>query len=95
MRRTYRWDKAQGRMVETTPAEPRPVHFVQDAYAINPTISPVDGTLIACRADLRAHNRRNNCADIGSDPAFNQPKREMIPMPPAGPDIKRAFDRLG
>ena len=93
MRRTYRYDRATDSMIEVARAEPRPVHFIQDAYAINPTVSPVDGSLIACRADLRAHNRANNCADIGSDPAFLRP-REFVPMPPAGPDIKAAWDAL-
>ena len=44
-----------------------------DAYARNPTVSPVDGRLLSSRADLREHNRALGVQDIGSDPAGRRP----------------------
>ena len=38
-------------------------------------ISPVDGTVLTSRADVREHNRRNGVEDVGNDPAFRHPDR--------------------
>ena len=32
-------------------------------------VSPVDGSMLTSRADVREHNRRNGVIDVGSDPA--------------------------
>ena len=42
-------------------------------------VSPVDGTMLTCRADVREHNIRNDCIDVGNDRSHgkgNSMKRE-------------------
>ena len=95
MRRRYRYDKEQDRMIEVGIAAPPPVHFIEDNYHRNPVVSPVDMTVLDSRSALRRHNLANNVVDVGNDPAAAPGPREWVPMPPAGPDIKEAFDRLG
>ena len=96
-RRTYRWDKKQGRMVEVGGAEAPSLKGlnVTDSYFNTPTQSIVDGTVIGSRADLREHNLRNGCVDVGND--------ESVRRPPPRPDrsgegldrdIKEAYAQL-
>lgn len=77
MRTTY--VLRNGKLVEKKKARAQ-VHEVQiDAYSKNPTVSPVDGSLIASRADLRRHNSRNSVLDVGNDSSLL--RREEAPMP--------------
>ena len=68
MKRRYRYDRSQGRMVEVFAGErPRAHNLMRDCYSNNPVLSPVDGTLLDSRAKLRDHNARNGCVDVGND----------------------------
>ena len=51
--------------------------------------SPVDGSVISSRSTLREHNRRNGCADVGNDAAYQHPKRPSSPHMSAKPVIAR------
>ena len=51
--------------------------------------SPVDGSVISSRSNLREHNRRNGVADVGNDPAFKHPKRPSSPHVSAKPMLAR------
>ena len=52
-------------------------------------VSPVDGTVISSRSNLREHNIRNGVADVGNDPAFKHPKRPSSPHVSAKPTLAR------
>ena len=52
-------------------------------------VSPVDGSVISSRSNLREHNRRNGVADVGNDPAFKHPKRPSSPRQSAKPMLAR------
>lgn len=64
-----------------------PLHVVED---IKPYRSVVTGERIKGRAHHRVHLRDHNLVEIGNE------KQEFkeTPMPPAGPDIKRAIEEL-
>ena len=51
--------------------------------------SPVDGSVISSREQVREHNRRNGVADVGNDPAFKHPKRPSSPRESAKPVLAR------
>ena len=78
MKRRYRYDRSQGRVVEVFAGDQAraPMTIMGDCYSSNPVLSPVDGTLLDSRAKLREHNARNGCVDVGNDPAFNEPARQ-------------------
>lgn len=69
----------------------RPTNLMRD---LEPFVSVVDWTVIGSRADRREHNRRNQCIDIGDDPAILRPKPTYEPTGVAE-DIRRAFDIHG
>ena len=52
-------------------------------------VSPVDGSVISSRSNLREHNIRNGVSDVGNDPAFKHPKRPSSPHQSAAPVIAR------
>ena len=52
-------------------------------------VSPVDGSVISSRSNLREHNVRNGVADVGNDPAFKNPKRPSSPHQSAAPVLAR------
>ena len=52
-------------------------------------VSPVDGSVISSRSNLREHNRRNGVADVGNDAAFKHPKRPSTPMESSKPLLAR------
>ena len=100
MKRRYRYDKSQSRLVEVFAGERPRVHTViTDAYYKNPVLSPVDGTLLDSRAKLRDHNARNGCVDVGNDPAFNEPARQGKAYKPDRraivEDVQRAMAQHG
>ena len=51
-------------------------------------MSPVDGSLITSRAELRAHNARNGVSDVGNDAAFRNPTRKDTPRESAKPMLR-------
>ena len=51
--------------------------------------SPVDGSVISSRSNLREHNIRNGVADVGNDPAFKNPKPPSSPRENAKPMLAR------
>jgi len=65
LRRRWVWVSGQG-LVEVTAAEratsPEIIPDVQNAFQ-----SPVDGSMITSRRELREHNRRNGVEQIGND----------------------------
>ena len=100
MKRRYRYDRSQGRLVEVFAGERPCVHTViTDAYGKNPVRSPVDGTLIDGRTALKAHNRQHDVVDVGNDPAFNEPARQGKAYKPDRQaiieDAKRAMQKHG
>ena len=55
--------------------------------------SPVDGTIITSRAQLRAHNARNHVTDVGNDGAISRlrkPTEDRV----TGREIDRAWREL-
>lgn len=71
MRTRYRYDHALGQMVEITADQPKPEggpYFVPDisgAYRDGGFRSPVDGSFITSRAQLRRHNSTHNVRQAG------------------------------
>lgn len=58
---------------------------------IEPFQSPVDGSVVGSRSDLRAHNRRNGVIDTGNDTSV---LRRRAPYEPTGigEEIARQMD---
>ena len=52
--------------------------IITDCYAAG-FQSPVDGSMLYSRADVRRHNERNDCVDVGNDPFFTVPKKAELP----------------
>ena len=67
--------------------EPSGIQLMTDIA--EPVVSPVDGSLLASRADVREHNIRNGVVDVGNDPAYRNPQRRDWKPEPAGPLIAR------
>ena len=57
-RRTWRWDRELGRLIEVTPQEVGGQHFVRGE--LTPFVSPIDGTVIDSRAKYEDHCRKHN-----------------------------------
>ena len=103
MRRTYRYGNGKEiRGVEVIRGE-RPVvnapMVMVDSYALNPTESPIDGTVISSRAELNAHNERHGVVCVGGDPAWHPDriaaKQQKRPPPiVTGQDFKDILDRF-
>ena len=79
MRRTFR--VVDGEVREVHREGPGAHNIMIDAYGKNPTWSPVDGSLISSRAELREHNRRNGVEDIGNDGAGKRPGNRPMSRP--------------
>ena len=71
MKRTYR--RIDGETVEVTSQLNRRRNGILIIPDIQPFQSPVDGSWVTSRKERRAHNRRNECEDVGNDPAFVNP----------------------
>lgn len=54
-----------------------------------PFVSPVDGSVITSRADLREHNVRNQVEDVGNDPAFQHPTKPTTEHQSAARELYR------
>ena len=72
MRRRYIYDKRTGTVVPYEQRTSSRSHEIMTDLA-EPFVSPVDGTLITSREQRRQHNARNQCEDVGNDPAFRNP----------------------
>ncbi|MCY3569311.1 MAG: hypothetical protein OXH38_11830 [Chloroflexi bacterium] len=74
-RRRWVWVPGEG-LVEVTDtqraASPEIIPDVQDAFR-----SPVDGSMITSRRDLRAHNARNGVRQLGNDRMPPRKPREI------------------
>lgn len=66
----------------------RPVNLMKD---IEPFVSVVDWSVVSSRSERREHNKRNQCIDIGDDPAILRPRPAYEPKGIAE-DIKRAIE---
>lgn len=55
-------------------------------------VSPVDGSLLTSRADVRAHNARHGVVDVGSDPAAAPGRMPKARREPAGEVIAAVMD---
>ena len=97
MRTRYRLHN--GELVQVEATKPRAHNIIRDCYSSNPVLSPVDGTLLDSRAKLRDHNARNQCVDVGNDPAFNDPARQGKAYEPDRQaiieDTRRAMQKHG
>ena len=58
-----------------------------------PFISPVDGSTLSSRADVREHNIRNRVVDVGNDPAYKNPQKPSIHHESAAPFIADLLKR--
>ena len=58
-------------------------------------ISPVDGSTLSSRAEVREHNIRNSVVDIGNDPAYKNPKKPSSTHQSASPLITELLKRSG
>lgn len=54
-------------------------------------VSPVDGSYVTSRAQLREHNIRNNVSDVGNDPHFTNPKPRTYRRESAAPTIAKVL----
>ena len=62
-------------MKKKTKTKPKPAPMIiRDAYSDNPVVSPIDGSVIGSRAQLREHNARNEVVDVGNDSTIRHPK---------------------
>ena len=97
MRTSYVQDPATGELVPAhdyyarvqaeKKGRPSGLQFMGGMF--DPVISPVDGSLLASRGDVREHNIRNQVVDVGNDPAYRNPQRRDTKPEPAGPLIAR------
>lgn len=62
MKRTYRWDEKQGKMIEVTPQRSVDVHYVQPDF--EPFQSP-DQAVITSRTQWREHLKATDSVEFG------------------------------
>ena len=62
MKRTYRWDEKQGKMIEVTPQRSVDVHYVQPDF--EPFRSP-DQAVITSRTQWREHLKATDSVEFG------------------------------
>ena len=75
---------------EDLPPEPERRRAFEIRGDIPPVISPVDGSIIGSRRARDEHNRRNECFDVGNDPAA---KRRPPPvLPTTDPQLRKELD---
>ncbi len=67
---------------------PMVINDISEAF-----VSPVDGSVISSRRELREHNRRNQVADVGNDAAFKNPKRRAIKHQSAAREMARLWNK--
>ena len=60
MKRVFRWNEEHKRLEEVL-ASPRKagITIIEDRFAKNPAVSPVDGTFVDSRRKAEEHNVRN------------------------------------
>lgn len=81
-----------GTLPEDRPAGPYVMPDISGASG--EFISPVDGSLISSRSQLRAHNRRHKVEQIGNDYLFDRRKADVMARYGRNPDgsFKRPLD---
>ena len=80
------WVLRDGKLVPKVRSRRIGLQLMPDLEAFR---SPVDGSVISSRSNLREHNRRNGVSDVGNDPAFKHPKRPSSPHHSAKPVLAR------
>ena len=86
-----RWIMVDGKLLPEAVARDRQALQVRNPNQLqiiddiqDPFVSVVDGTTISSRSDLREHNIRNQCHDVGNDPAYRNPRNPVSrPQPVA------------
>ena len=84
-----RWIQINGQLVPEAEARSNPK---RPGLTVMPdikdrVISPVDGTILSSRADVREHNIRNGVVDVGNDPAYKNPTKPTTTHESAAPFI--------
>ena len=78
-----RWIQINGKLVPEAEADaerakhsnPKRTGITVIPDISEPFVSPVDGSTLSSRADVREHNIRNGVVDVGNDPAYKNPKK--------------------
>ena len=86
MRRTYRWNKATGRMIEIDRGDP--MGRTQLMPDLAPYKSMITGEMITGRAQHREHLRKHGCQEVGNE----KPDLTNKPMP--GPSKEEVRDSI-
>jgi len=84
-----------GGLVEVVSSfRPRPrLQIISDRTTA--VLSPVDGSIISSRADMREHNRRNDCEDVGNDPGFQEAwTPRPLGMKPVQESVHEAIEQI-
>ncbi len=61
---------------------------------MEPTRHMATGNYFTSKSEFRKETRRSGCVEVGNDSSIMPRPREIIPMPKAGADIKRAIEQL-
>ena len=90
MRERWILDEKLGKLVPE--AEYRRSEPVRPGLTVIPdiaerVISPVDGSILGSRADVREHNIRNGVVDVGNDPAYKNPTKPSSQRESSSPVI--------
>ena len=93
-----RWIVIDGHLVPEAVARSGAPHPKRPGLTVmpdiaEPFISPVDGSTLSSRADVREHNIRNNVVDVGNDPAYKNPQKPSTPHKSAAPFIADLLKR--
>lgn len=89
-RRSYRYDKKTGKLVEATRSTPQSIGpmVIGD---LEPYRSIITGEEISGRRQHREHLRQHGCEELGND---HLPKRQQVPLPPVRDDMHRALQMV-
>ena len=101
MRKSWVLDEKAGRLVPMAEYHARVSAITRRCRVGSPMVitdlqphevcrSPVDGSLLSSRADIREHNRRNGVVDVGNDPAVMRPRHPEPSLGGGTADVLRA-----
>ena len=87
-----------GELVEKSKAAPLPTQ-ARSLFAMSDIAefrSPIDGSIISSRSQLRDHQRKHNVIQAGDDPSlYRKPKAYESDMDDITQDVIRVCDALG
>ena len=90
-----RWIQIKGKLVPEAEARANPkrpgLTVMPDIK--EPVISPIDGSTLSSRSDVREHNIRNGVVDVGNDPAYKNPTKPSTHHESAAPFIADLLKR--